>query len=192
MLFGTLMLLSLYAASAHGQDFVCGYGLGEEATGTYHGDPFYRRGNTDPTKLGELLVLPLFGKFQSAADPSDINLKRLKDKDNGWTENIENLLKLGHKGSLAHYFNEMSYGTLKLKTPDPTVASKWFESKQRARSDYLTSFGTNLLLWFAALRTFSEEVLEAADNDPSINFSDYDSDGDGEVDLAIVFTGVVA
>ena len=32
------------------------------------------------------------------------------------------------------------------------------------------------------------EEATAADNDPSINFSDYDSDGDGEVDLAIVFT----
>ncbi len=188
MIFVVLMLLSLYAATAHGQDFVCGYNPEEGVEGASHGDPFYRRGNTDAAKLGEILVLPLFGKFKGAADPPGINLKRLKDKDNGWTENIENLLKLGHKGSLAHYFNEMSYGTLKFKTPDPAVASKWFESNQSLPSNYLTSCGADLSGWSTALRTFSLEILADADADPDINFKDYDSNGDGEVDLAIIFT----
>ena len=60
MLFCVFALLSLYAASAHGQGFVCGYEPSEdEVSGQTSHLAFYRSSTAgDPIK-----VLILFGKF---------------------------------------------------------------------------------------------------------------------------------
>ena len=62
MLFRVFMLLSLYAASAHGQGFVCGYDPSEDAVSgasSHSGAVDYR----SSTAAKPIKVLILFGKF---------------------------------------------------------------------------------------------------------------------------------
>ena len=191
MLFCVFMLLSLYVATAHSQDFVCGYGLaGDEVTATYREEiaSYRSSSSTDP-----IYVLPLFGKFKDSIDPMDLN--SLKDRDGNFNESVTNLLDSGHKGSLAHFFNEMSYGALSLTIPerDRTVVETWLESKQMTLDPYFGKMpgttatsadcGPKLRGWRNALRAFAREVIEAADT--SINFDNYDSDKDGRLTLAV-------
>lgn len=198
MLFRVFMLLSLYTATAYSQDFVCGYGLGEDgitAASSEEIASYHSSSSTDP-----IYVLPLFGKFKDQKDPMD--LKKLKDRDGNFNESVANLLDLDHKGSLAHFFHEMSYGALSLSIPekDRTVAEMWLQSKQTTRDPY---FGKapgvkatkadcekpppyppeNLSGWVDALKVFAEEMLEAADT--SIDFDKYDSDKDGLLTLVV-------
>ena len=102
MLFRVFILLSLYAATAHGQDFVCGYGLGEDgviAASSEEIASYSSSSSTDP-----IYVLPLFGKFKDQKDPMDLN--NLLDRDGKKTQSSANLLDLDHKGSLAHSLHD--------------------------------------------------------------------------------------
>ena len=69
MLFRVFMLLSLSAARAYGQGFVCGYEpSGDEVSGRSSHSAFYQSSTAaDPIK-----VLILFGKFPGEADPSNL------------------------------------------------------------------------------------------------------------------------
>ena len=193
-----LLLLSLYAAAAHGQDFVCGFGLGEDEVTAMSEEEiaFYRSSSsTDPIK-----ILPLFGKFKDQKDPVDLNA--LLDRDGKKTESSTNLLDLTHKGSLAHFFYEMSYGALSLaiSTSDRGLLGTWLESISSTRDPYFGKTSTNpatkadcgsdLSGWRNALRAFSEEILKKADVD--VDFNNYDSDGDGIVSPVIAVFNPVA
>lgn len=83
-----------------------------------------------------------------------------------------------YRGSLAHYFKEMSYGALTLEDNDDGVEGMWFEAARTKAADY----GTNCL---GRIQDFAKEVF--ADTDDTIDFSDYDRDGDGIVDLVILY-----
>ena len=185
MLFWMFFLLGVYASAAGSQDFgfVCGFEPGREAgaTGQIHDLdlPFYQSGTVRP--------LILFGKLKSPDDP--FSLTQLKDRNGNETESSANLLNAGHEGSLAHYFNEMSYGALTLESNNDGVEGMWFEAASTKATDY----GTNCL---EAIRNFAEAVFDAADE--TIEFSDYDrdgedrdddgvGDGDGVVDLVILY-----
>ena len=191
MLFYLFMLLSLHAATAQSQDFVCGYGLAEDEVTAASQEEIasYRSSSsTDP-----IYVLPLFGKFKATSDP--VNLNKLKDRDGNFNESVTNLLDPTHKGSLAHFFSEMSYGALSLAIPekDRTVAEMWLESKERSRDPYFgkapgvkatkADCKDNLSGWVNALKNFAREVIAAADT--SIDFDKYDSDKDGRLTLVV-------
>ena len=195
MLFCAFMLLSLYAATAHGQDFVCGYGLGgEEATVTYHKDRNFYRGNSPTQK--PIQVLPLFGKFKDMEVPEWMDLSSLLDRKGVGNQSSANLLNPTHKGSLAHFYNAMSYGALSLRTHDSAVVGMWFESQETS----LAGHGLNTAAdcddpenpdsdiggWSNAVKDFALDVVAAADE--KVDFNNYDGDGDGRVDMIAVFT----
>lgn len=77
MIFGTLFLIGLYASTASGQGFVCGFGLdAKEATGQteqfhFQNPTFYRSGTIRPVIL--------FGKFKGDEDP--LVLTKLKNRE---------------------------------------------------------------------------------------------------------------
>ena len=116
MLFVVFFLVGVYASAAGSQDFLCGFGLDREegATGQIHDLylPFYQTGTVQP--------LILFGKLKSESPdaPDPFSLTQLKDRNGNATQSSSKLLDPTHKGSLAHYFNEMSYGAL---TWNPTT-----------------------------------------------------------------------
>ena len=117
MLFCAVILLSLYVATAHSQDFVCGYGLGgDEVTAAAAKEiaSSLRSSSTDP-----IYVLPLFGKFKDQDDP--ITLNKLKDRDGKETQSSENLLDLDHKGSLAHFFMRCRMGHCRWRSTKVTA-----------------------------------------------------------------------
>ncbi len=166
MLLGILMLLSFYAATAHGQDFVCGFGLGgEEEAGDaamFPNATFYQNSTTaDPIK-----VLLLFGKFAGTADPKNLNTYKFSDRDGNTRLRSTQIVDPDVKGSLAHYFNEMSYGNLSLVSADVEVQKRWYEAPRPSLS------GCTIYSWSAALKDFSRGVLTDADAD--VDFSDVD------------------
>ena len=130
MLFVVFFLLGVYASAAGSQDFgfVCGFEPSREegATGQIHDLDlsFYQSGTVRP--------LILFGKLKSESpDASDpFSLTQLKDRNGNETQSSANLLNPGHKGSLAHYFKEMSYGALTLESNNDGVEGMWFEAKK--------------------------------------------------------------
>ena len=185
MLFLVFCLIGVYASAAGSQDFgfVCGFGLDREegVKGQIHDLDlsFYQSGTVRPVIL--------FGKLKDAADP--FSLTRLKDRNGNETRSSADILNPNHVGSLAHYFKEMSYGELTLEDNDDGVEGMWFEADGTEAADY----GTDCL---SGIRQFAEEVF--ADADDTIDFSDYDRDGDdingdgvrdpdGVVDLVILY-----
>ena len=176
MLFLVFFLLGFYASAAGSQDFgfVCGFehrpsGV-EGATG--QSSPvnfsFYQSGTVRP--------LILFGKLNSPDDP--FSLTQLKDRNGNVTQSSADLLNPDRVGSLAHYFKEMSYGALTLEDNDDSVERMWFEADSTKATDYDTACMPGVI-------DFAEEVF--ADADDTIDFSDYDRDGDGVVDLVILY-----
>ena len=174
MLFLVFFLLGVYTSAAGSQDFVCGFGLETEegVTGQFHSDneSFYQSGTVRPVLL--------FGKLKDADDP--FSLTKLKDRNGHETESSADLLDPTHVGSLAHYFKEMSDGALTLESNNDGVEGIWFEADSLKASDY----GTNCR---GGIRQFAEEVFAAADADDTIDFGDYDTDGNGVVDLVILY-----
>ena len=198
MLFRVFMLLSLYAASAYGQDFVCGFGLaGEDVSGmsTHHADIDFYRG-VDRNRTEPVHVLPLVGKLKDVA--SGINFEQLYGRTRSANDyqSITDLFNPSHTGSLPHFFHVMSYGELLFETPNrETVAGTVYESSttKTTLADYglrgasdCGRGGRGVGSWAAAVRAFALDVVQAADAD--VNFNDYDGDGDGKVDLVAVLT----
>ena len=182
--FSGVFFLGVYASAAGSQDFLCGFGLDAEgatgakrATGQSSRSPnfsFYQSGTVRP--------LILFGKLKSPDDP--FSLTQLKDRNGNETQSSENLLDLDHKGSLAHFFNEMSYGALTLESNNDGVEGMWFEVNETKATDYgkgAPDYGKCTV----AILEFAEAVFAAADE--TIDFSDYDRDGDKVVDLVILY-----
>ncbi len=173
------LLISLYSSSTWGQDFVCGFGLAPESENDQvmgasgHNPAFYRSQTIQP--------LVLFGRFDGAADRT---LTTLWDREGVANQRADSLLSVTHEGSLAHYFSEMSNGTLTLVPPPGGIDLTWYEAQDDEVSDYVGSpCGTN---WHGGVQRFVREVI--MDADASINFSDsiYDRDMNGLVDLVIV------
>ena len=174
MFFRVFFLLSIYASAAGSQDFgfVCGFESSREegATVRFHDLDlsFYRSGTVRP--------LILFGKLNTLDDP--FSLTQLKDRNGNATQSSANLLNPDYVGSLAHYFKEMSYGALTLEDNDDGVEGMWFKANRTEASGY---DGDCL----AKSREFATEVF--ADADDTVDFSDYDRNGDGVVDLVILY-----
>ena len=180
MLFLVLFLLGIYASAAGSQDFgfVCGFGLDREAgaKGQSRQSQQLRPANFSFYQSGTVRPLILFGKLNRPDDP--FSLTQLKDRNGDETQSSADLLNPNHVGSLAHYFKEMSYGALTLEDNGDGVERRWFAANRTRPPDY----GTNCV---AAILAFAGEVF--ADADDTIDFSDYDRDGDGVVDLVILY-----
>ena len=136
MLFYVFMLLILCSASAHGQDFVCGYEPGGDAvSGQSSHHAFYRSSKKDdPIK-----VLILFGKFpgeihEDSGLPLEnavpLNRYTFTGRDNT-TANTKlksaAFVDPAVDGSLAHYFKEMSDGDLHLASANVEAQKKWYD-----------------------------------------------------------------
>ncbi len=175
MLFRVFMLLSLYAVTVHGQDFVCGYGLdGAGVTGlSSHAGNYRSSTAADPIKL-----LILFGKFAGEADERNLNTYKFSDRDGNTTRRSTQLVDSTAVGSLAHYFKEMSYGRLHLASTNVDILKKWYEGT--SKPTWGPGSGCTLSAWSAAVRAFTRAVLNSADADSDINFAD--------ADMVVVFT----
>ena len=198
MLFRAFILLSLYAVSAYGQDFVCGFGLaGEDVSGmSAHGADvdFYR--GVDPNRTEPVRVLPLVGKLKDVS--ISINFEELygRTQDANDRQSITDLFNPSHTGSLPHFFDAMSYGKLSFEAPNrETVAKKVYVSSMTnttlahyglRRATDCGRGGRGVVGWAAAVRAFALDVVQAADAD--VDFNDYDGDKDGKVDLVAVLT----
>ena len=167
MLFRVFMLLSLYVASAYSQDFVCGYdGGGDEVTGLSSHYIFYRSSMaTDPIK-----VLVLFGKFAGDSDRSDLRTYKFADRDNNTTRLSTQFVDPTVQGSLAHYFENMSYGNLHLASADDDAPTTWYEGTAKPT----LPTGCPVANWRNAVRDFSRAVLDNAYADPNVDFTDVD------------------
>ncbi len=167
MLFRVFMLLSLYVASAYSQDFVCGYdGGGDEVTGLSSHHIFYRSSMaTDPIK-----VLVLFGKFVGDSDRSDLRTYKFADRDNNTTRLSTQFVDPTVQGSLAHYFEKMSYGNLHLASADDDAPTTWYEGTAKPT----LPTGCPVANWGNAVRDFSRAVLDNAYADPDVDFTDVD------------------
>ena len=176
MLFLMFFLLGVYASAAGSQDFgfVCGFEHrpSRAARATIQSNPvnfsFYQSGTVRP--------LILFGKLKSPDDP--FSLTQLKDRNGNEVRSSADILNPDRVGSLAHYFKEMSYGALTLEDNDDRVERVWFEVDSTKVTDYGTACMPGVI-------DFAEEVF--ADADDTIDFSDYDRDDDGVVDLVILY-----
>ena len=182
MLFLVFFLLGVYASAAGSQDFgfVCGFGLDREAgaKGQSRQSGPLRPVNFSFYQSGTVRPLILFGKLNSPDDDDPFSLTQLKDRNGSATQSSADLLDPTHVGSLAHYFKEMSYGALTLESNNDGVEGMWFGADRTEATDYDTNCVTAIL-------DFAEEVFAAADD--TIDFSDYDRDGDGVVDLVILY-----
>ena len=126
----------------------------------------------------------LFGTFQGVARKK---LTDLQDRELFDNQSVADLLDVTHEGSLAHYFNAMSYGQLTLAPGPEGVPTTWVESSQGSVEAYVTqSCGTNNNGWHPGVTQFVQEVLTNAD--PTIDFGPYNANNDGEVDLVAVIT----
>ena len=169
MLFRVFMLLSLlYAATIHGQEFVCGYyPSDDEVSGqTSHID--YR----NSTAANPIEVLILFGRFQGQTDLPDLRTHRLTERDNTTSRNIRSahLVDPTVPSSLAHYFEEMSYGNLHLTSADIDAQQTWYEGTSEPT---WTSGSCTINAWADSVEAFVIDVLENADAD-GISFADAD------------------
>lgn len=86
-----------------------------------------------------------------------------------WEQPLSNMDLPQWQYSITNYFNTVSMG-------DYNVVGKVNENNN---GEFFVS--DNLISSYISLRTFEEEILEKAD--ALIDFADYDSDGDGKVDL---------
>ena len=178
-----LLLTGLCTSIAWGQDFVCGYEPPSESERqqAVRSPASYRTATISP--------LVLFGKFSDAEDPFVLDDDNYKDREGNETRSATQLFDSTIVGSLAHYFYEMSYGTLTIAPRANSVVTKWYESQGANLAAYniaadCTSLdsecGSNdpcnerRTVWSQGLRMFVGEVLDAANADPSINLSNYD------------------
>ena len=206
MKFLVLLLVILYASRTGAQEFVCGFSLVSESEGvrtavsrsssTTQDDLYYRSGTIHPVIV--------FGKFKDMPNP--VNLNALQDREGEANQRAESLLSIEYKGSLAHYFSEMSDDALTLAAPPGGIDTNWYESNLKSVSKYVGeieegslcdpndyygyNYNNNNL---SGLPGFIEEVLAKADN--KINFGAldengdmvYDKNGDGLVDMVALF-----
>ena len=166
-----LLLMSLYTSSAWSQDFdfICGFSqMAESNINQIVGT---RSSSTSVDyRSGQKRILILFSKFNGVEDP--FNLRVLGDREGELNESAENLLNLGHEGSLAHYFSKMSGGILTLVQSSDGIDLTRYEATDGSIDDYYTmpkckDAGTGL-------KRFVTEVIENANSDNSINFSNID------------------
>ena len=184
-----LLFVFLYVSTVEGQDFFCGFGLYSESTETQSVRSATQSGNDHQSyQSGTVRPLFLFGQFNVPSNPFGVS-----------SINADKLLDPNHKGSLAHYFKEMSYNTLMLgSVPIDQGGSNietWYKSDSADVLDYIQlptgackdidNATEKLMVWQTALKGFVTEVIENADS--SIDFSRYDTDNDGNVDLVGVF-----
>jgi M6 family metalloprotease-like protein len=87
---------------------------------------------------------------------------------------FESLIFGGAFPSVRHYYGEVSGGALSLTTVDPPSSEGWLPLTG-------TKAGYNADIYLQAM---VQDSVAAAD--PTVNFSDYDNDGDGAVDYFIV------
>ena len=140
MNFLVLLLVVLYAARAETQDFVCGFRPPPESEGASKAvqgtgdvveqemDAYYRSGTIHPVIV--------FGKFKDQDAPVNLS-DPLLDREGLATQRVEDLLDIEHKGSIAHYFFEMSNETLTLAAPPGGINTNWHDSERESVEEYI-------------------------------------------------------
>ena len=200
MRFLLFLFLSLYAANAWGQEFVCAFGLDPEgASGaSSHNVAHYQRGTVK--------MLILFGKLNGAQDAGSLTQLWNRNEDASPLWSAADLLNSEFEGSLAHYFKEMSYGALTLSPGSKGIPMKFYQSNNstigvgsynipQIRADCTVRNWTRGMNWRTTtnegMRQFVREVLENADKELNFSrpetsgvnagFSTYDGDKDGKI-----------
>ena len=205
MKFLVLLFVILSTSQTEAREFVCGFkpalksdgtrgtqgtrDAAGKASSTTQDESYYRNRTINPVIV--------FGKLKDKDDP--VNLNALFDREGVANQRADSLLSINHKGSLAHYFSEMSNGALMLAPPSGGIDTNWYESELGEisayvgeacnRNDYDRNTGSN----YRGMPGFVEEVL--ADADEMINFGErdengvkvYDRNGDNVVDLVGMF-----
>ncbi|MCE2448344.1 MAG: immune inhibitor A [Candidatus Latescibacteria bacterium] len=194
MLFRVFMLLSLYATSAHGQDFVCGYVFDEIDEAEVRGMSPYPSLGLGSDVLGlsshadPINVLVLFGKFpgeihERTGLPLEeavlLDTYRFADRDGNETRLSTQLVDPTVEGSLAHYFEEMSNGNLHLASADDDAPTTWYDGT----ADPGLGTPCSVRNWSNALEEFSHAVLHDAYNNRARDNVDFTN-----VDLVAVIT----
>jgi len=127
---------------------------------------------------GTKKVLVIFGKLKGDPDPFDPET----DYENydGESETIHHFLLPNYRGSLNHFYNDMSNGKLLLESKQEGYVDIpiWYESDSSDPADYPGPWG---------VLKFNDEVIQNVIDNPPLGFSfaDYDGDGDGYVDLVV-------
>ena len=168
MFFRVLMLLSLYAVSAHGQGFICGYDLSPEGAS----------GQTSHSlRTGTHNVLVLFGNFQGAADPlptgRTMATYRFTDRNNATNQTLssDRLIDPALQGSLAHYFREMSNGTLNLTSiNNAATRARWYIGTTQPTLPANCPVGD----WRNAVEAFAQAVFIDAHDNHGVSFDNVD------------------
>ncbi len=200
MRFPLFLFMSLYAASAWGQEFVCAFGLEPEgasgASSHSHNVAHYRRGTVK--------MLILFSDLKNG-DKKPVGLTWFSNRNGNdpplWS--AADLLNSEFKGSLAHYFKEMSYGALTLSPGSKKIPMKFYQSLQTTTAAYnIPQVKANCTVskWIrgttgtSGMRQIVREVLQEADKDLNFSrletsgYSEYDGDMDGKIDVVGVVT----
>ena len=96
---------------------------------------------------------------------------------------FDTLIFVNQPHSVRHYYNEVSYGSLDIVTVNLPSATGWFTGPQ-TYSYYVDGlYGTDGTYPHNSQKLV-EDLVDLADS--TIDFSDYDNDGDGYVDALIV------
>ncbi|MCE2449741.1 MAG: hypothetical protein J4F35_15585, partial [Candidatus Latescibacteria bacterium] len=201
MKFLVLLIFLLHAVLAEAQEFVCGFvpvpesegakgassPKATQGTGTVAAQP-------DDAYFRSRIIRPLFvfGKFKEQPDPADLNA--LLDREGVANQSAGALLTATYKGSLAHYFSQMSKGALTLIPPSTGIDKTWYESTSTSIKNYVgetckyvADNGTVHSSYSEGVGKFMQEVLAKVDARIGGDFSQYDLNMDGLIDVFGLF-----
>ena len=203
MCFLLFLLMSLYAANAWSQEFVCVFGLVPEGA-SLEGTSGASSHNVAHYQSGNVKMLILFSDLKNG-DKKPVGLTWFSNRNGNdpplWS--AADLLDSEFKGSLAHYFKEMSYGALTLSPGSKKVPMKFYQSLQtttaaynipQAEKDCTVSKWVRGTTGTSGMQQIVREVLQEADKDLNFSrletsgYSEYDGDMDGKIDVIGVVT----
>ncbi len=214
MRFFLSLLMSLYAAGAWGQEFVCAFGLAPEGASDASSRNLAPEGasgasshNVAHYRSGTVKMLILFGKLNGDADPGSLTRLWNRNEDTSPRWSAADLLNSEFAGSLAHYFKEMSYGALTLSPGTTGIPMKFYQSNNSTTSSYhipQVEADCTVSKWStgttgtSGMQQIVREILENADDELNFSrletsgdhagFSAYDGDKDGKIDIIGVVT----
>ena len=141
-----LLLVFCLVAPAWGQGFTCGFSESAEA------DAMSTTSRDEDYWSGTIRPLILFGTFKGVVGDA---LTNLQDRDGTTNQSMADFLNVEHKGSLAHYFREMSYELLTLEPPEGGIDLKWYESNHADLAGYgITAGSCTRGIWGDAIEQF--------------------------------------
>ena len=183
------VIICFSAPTAWSQDHFCGF-IPPEDFGSVEG----AAGQSARYRSGDVRTLILFGKF-AGNDPLNLaSSTAFRDREGNATKSATDLLDVNEQGSLAHFFHKMSYEALTLIPPaSSSITTTWYSSQSANSSAYGIGAGcssthmpalgceedennecSGVEIWHPAVTSFVKEILDAADRDPKVNFSEYD------------------